>query len=61
MTLLVIAIVAYLLYLAQYNDSDEEPWRFETLEDLRKEPGYDPWLYNDIEHPDYPSELDKRP
>ncbi|HGH4624806.1 TPA: DUF3742 family protein [Enterobacter hormaechei] len=39
-------------------DAEEDKWPFVDLHELRKTPGYDPVLYNDFDHPDYPDEKD---
>lgn len=54
--LLLAALIVYAMYSAQYGHEEEEPYRFKTLDDFRKEPGYDPVIHNDIEHTDYPAE-----
>lgn len=36
----------------------EDEWPFQSLDELRKTPGYDPVLYNDFSHSDYPDEKD---
>ncbi|NQD94999.1 DUF3742 family protein [Pseudomonas sp. CrR25] len=55
--LLVITIVA--AWAAQCGAQDEEfEWPFTDLDELRKTPGYDPVLYNDVAHPDYPDDKD---
>lgn len=55
--LLVFAIVA--AWAVQRGSLDEEfEWPFTDLDELRKTPGYDPVLYNDVAHPDYPDEKD---
>jgi hypothetical protein len=55
--LLVFAIVA--TWVVQRGAPDEEfEWPFTDLDELRKTPGYDPVLYNDAAHPDYPDEKD---
>lgn len=38
--------------------AEEDEWPFIDLHELRKTPGYDPVLYNDYGHPDYPDEKD---
>lgn len=58
--LLLAALIVYAMYSAQYGYEEEELYRFKTLDDLRKEPGYDPVLYNDYEHQDYPPEKTER-
>ena len=37
-------------WAAATTPSDEEEWPFTDLTELRKTPGYDPNLYNDISH-----------
>lgn len=37
-------------WAAVANTPDEEEWPFTDLTELRKTPGYDPNLYNDISH-----------
>ncbi|HBX55735.1 DUF3742 family protein [Pseudomonas sp. UBA2684] len=55
--LLVITIIA--AWAAQRGAQDEEfEWPFTDLDELRKTPGYDPVLYNDVAHPDYRDEKD---
>lgn len=55
--LLVITIIA--AWVAQRGALDEEfEWPFTDLDELRKTPGYDPVLYNDVAHPDYPDDKD---
>ena len=55
--LLVIIIIA--AWAAQRGAQDEEfEWPFTDLDELRKTPGYDPVLYNDVAHPDYRDEKD---
>lgn len=55
--LLVITIIA--AWAAQRGALDEEfEWPFTDLDELRKTPGYDPVLYNDVAHPDYRDEKD---
>jgi len=55
--LLVFAILA--AWAMQYGALDEEfEWPFTDQDELRKTPGYDPVLYNDVAHPDYPDEKD---
>lgn len=55
--LLVFAIIA--AWALQRGAPDEEfEWSFTDLDELRKTPGYDPVLYNDVAHPDYPDEKD---
>jgi hypothetical protein len=53
--LLVCAAVA--VWIVQSGTLDEEfEWLFTDQEELRKTPGYDPVLYNDVSHPDYVDE-----
>lgn len=57
LVLLVCAVVA--MWAAQRGALDDEfEWPFTDQEELRKTPGYDPVLYNDIAHSDYPDEND---
>lgn len=43
---------------ARGDTSEEDDWPFLDMHELRKTPGYDPVLYNDYGHPDYPDDLD---
>ncbi len=55
--LLVFAVAA--AWAVQRGALDEEfEWPFTDQEELRKTQGYDPVLYNDVAHPDYPDEKD---
>ncbi|WNU99022.1 DUF3742 family protein [Enterobacter sp. DTU_2021_1002640_1_SI_PRY_ASU_LCPMC_013] len=38
--------------------AEEDEWPFLDIHELRKTPGYDPVIYNDYDHPDYPDEKD---
>lgn len=56
---LIFLFVVTLARSAGSSDAAEEgEWPFLDLHELRKTPGYDPVIYNDYDHPDYPDEKD---
>jgi len=55
--LLAAVVMAVVLAASKHSGDDEAP--VVVFEDPAEKPGYDPWLYGDAAHPDYPHELDR--
>lgn len=51
--LLICAIAAACMVGEGHSDQVEDEWPFTDLSELRKQPGYDPNLYNDASHEMY--------
>lgn len=56
LVLLLILLVARATEHTVPDDGDN--WPFKSQEELRNTPGYDPVLYGDVAHPDYPDDED---
>lgn len=58
LAVLILFAVAVAWSAGRGDTSEEDEWPFLDMHELRKTPGYDPVLYNDYGHPDYPDDLD---
>lgn len=58
LALLILFAIAVAWSAGRGDSSEEDDWPFLDMHELRKTPGYDPVLYNDYGHPDYPDDLD---